>query len=422
MTRALMLVLAIGALAAPTRAQVGAVWDVHDPCLVRAGDTYYLFCTGNGIPIRRSSDLYHWEAAGQVFDVYPAWCAQQVPGVGKLWAPDISEIDGVYYLYYSVSTFGSQRSRIGLATNVTLDPADPRYAWVDRGPVVGSDPGDDYNAIDPDLIEDDGGRSWLAFGSFWTGIKLAPLTPARDAVARALLPRGRLYGIAARPSTREIEAPFLVRQGGYHYLFASVDRCCMGVNSTYKVVVGRSRSLTGPYVDRRGRPMLQGGGSLVVTSSGRVRGPGHNAVLRDGPRDWFAHHYYDEAAGGRATLLVRPLLWSADGWPLAGDPIDGPVPCVGPPAPIAAALAGRWRQTIDGRDSAVVTLAVDGRASKPGSSGTWRVQGQALSLSWSDRRKRGAAQVDQCAVDPYGRWYVGRTPTDNLVHAVRLAD
>lgn len=322
MNPALALSLAICLATPMTQAPPTAKRRVHDPAAIRVGDGYRVFSTGRGIPIGKSTDLIHWEDAGRVFpDALPAWVKEEIPGVRDLWAPDILHFGGSYHLYYSVSTFGSQRSCIGLATNVTLDPASPDYRWVDRGKVVESRPGvDDFNAIDPNVVLDEAGQPWLAFGSFWGGLKLIKLDPATG-----LRPPGdrTITSIAARPKPGAIEAPFLVRRGGFFYLFASVDYCCRGVDSTYKIAVGRSAAITGPYLDRDGRVMTDGGGTILLAGSGDVRGPGHNAVLlQPGPDgDLLFHHYYDAADRGMARLQVRPLRWTADGWPVAGEPL-----------------------------------------------------------------------------------------------------
>jgi arabinan endo-1,5-alpha-L-arabinosidase len=307
--------------AVPAAAQEGAIRGVHDPCLIKANGVYYLFSTGPGIPIRRSLDLYHWERAGRVFDKLPAWCKEAVPGSAWIWAPDISSSGEGYRLYYSVSTFGSNRSCIGLATNETLDADSPSYRWVDHGPIVCSSREDDWNAIDPNLVRDRDDRIWLAFGSYWSGIKLVRLDPRTGVTYPGRL---ELRSLAARPEVKAIEAPFIVDHGGFYHLFVSFDRCCRGAASTYKVMVGRSREVTGPYLDRSGQPMLQGGGTPVLASQDRIRGPGHNAVLRDGDREWFIHHFYDAESHGAQTLQIRPLRWSADGWPIVGAPMAGP--------------------------------------------------------------------------------------------------
>src|SRR5262249_10247433 len=137
----------------------GDTEGVHDPVIIKEGDTYYVFCTGVGrgvpgvIPIRTSKDLRHWELAGTVFDKLPEWATKEIPGGRGAWAPDISFFSGKYHLYYAVSTFGSRNSVIGLATNATLDPKSPRYKWEDEGMVLRSyQDKDDWNAIDPNLF------------------------------------------------------------------------------------------------------------------------------------------------------------------------------------------------------------------------------------------------------------------------------
>ena len=308
-------------------AQVGDVRGVHDPAIARAGETFYLFSTHGGIQIRTSVDLIHWDEAGEVFAELPEWTRREVPGVRGLWAPDIAFFDGEWHLYYSVSTFGSNRSCIGLATNATLDPADERYRWVDQGKVIESVPGEDHwNAIDPAVGFDSDGTPWLAWGSFWGGLRMTRLDPTTGKPAGDEHVR-----LAWRPGDA-IEAPCLFRRGDYYYLFASVERCCRGAESTYRIVVGRSKEITGPYVDREELPMTNGGGSHVLAGYGRFRGPGHCAVLSHGGTDWLVHHFYDAETQDRrgrpgvSTLQVRKLIWSRDGWPLAGEPVTLPEP------------------------------------------------------------------------------------------------
>jgi arabinan endo-1,5-alpha-L-arabinosidase len=314
-------------LASPAAAQTGDVAGVHDPVIARAGDAYYVFSTGGGIPIRRSTDLITWQRVGRVFEQLPAWATADIPGARGAWAPDISFFAGQYHLYYAVSTFGSRRSCIGLATNATLDPADPHYRWVDRGKVIETQPSDDWNAIDPNVVVDRDGAAWMTLGSFWSGIKLRRLDAKTGMLSKD---DAKLYSLARRPSPGAIEAPFLVRRGETYYLFVSYDRCCRGVESTYNIRVGRSTAgITGPYLDRDNKPMLEGGGTLVLESAGTIRGPGHQAILHDTDgagvgRDWLVHHFYDATDRGRAKLQIRPLTWDAAGWPVAGEPVAKP--------------------------------------------------------------------------------------------------
>jgi arabinan endo-1,5-alpha-L-arabinosidase len=296
---------------------------VHDPCIIKQGDTYYLFCTtsrgdsGGFVACRTSRDLANWEKSGFVFSQVPEWALVDVPGSRGIWAPDISFFNGLYHLYYSVSTFGSNHSVIGLATNKTLDPADAGFEWVDRGPVVRSRKNDRFNAIDPNLFIDHEGRHWLSWGSFWDGLMMARIDPRTG----KRLDSRKLLHLAGRPvapgEPSAIEAPFIVSRGDYYYLFASFDFCCRGAKSTYFTVCGRSRKVTGPYVDASGRPMTEGGGSVVIQGDERFKGTGHNAFLREGDRDYLVYHAYDVENAGKPALRISQIDWTPDGWPRA---------------------------------------------------------------------------------------------------------
>jgi arabinan endo-1,5-alpha-L-arabinosidase len=316
---------------------------VHDPCIIAAGDYFYVYSTGMKLPFYRSKDLFSWTRCGTVFDSNPVWALAAVPGVVNPWAPDISFFNGSYHLYYSMSTFGSNLSCIGLTTNKTLDPNDPQYSWVDQGEVFKSSPQDDFNAIDPNLIMDENDRPWMVLGSCWGGIRLLQLDPA---TGKRLQSDTGLYSLATRPQHKLIEAPFIIRHGGYFYLFVSFDACCRGAQSTYKVMVGRSAKIAGPYVDMDRTPMMRGGGSLVIAGQGTVAGPGHNAALTSAfGRDWIVHHFYDATDHGRSKLQIRPMDWDADGWPIAGDPLLAPAKLAA--APDSLDLSGGWRISID---------------------------------------------------------------------------
>jgi arabinan endo-1,5-alpha-L-arabinosidase len=289
----------------------------HDPALIRDGahGNWYVFSTGDPnvahgtVQIRLSSNLRHWRYAGTVFADIPAWVRAAVPGVQNIWAPDVHRHGGLYYLYYAASTFGSNRSVIGLATNTTLDPDDPAYHWVDQGLVTQSTPQDDYNAIDPGIVEDTQGRPWMAFGSFWSGIRMLALQwPSGKPAAGQAAPL-RLADRHVPPNA--IEAPYVIHRQGYYYLFVSIDFCCRGLDSTYKIAVGRSRSVTGPYEDELGTPLLHGGGTVILSEHGSMIGPGGQSVYGD----YLAHHYYDATRAGDFRLSIRTIGWDARGWP-----------------------------------------------------------------------------------------------------------
>ena len=294
----------------------GDIRQVHDPTVIKEGDTFYLFSTRAGIAIRCSPDLIRWRLCGDVFAHLPGWAVKDVTGLRGLWAPDISFFNGKYHLYYSVSTFGSNRSSIGLVTNLTLDPASEKYKWEDQGKIVSSGNGDDWNAIDPNIVLDEVGEPWLSFGSFWSGIKLQKI----DATTGRLSTKDtKLYSLASRPRSAQlpgaIEAPLIIRKNGYYYLFVSFDFCCRGAESTYNIRVGRSKSVTGPYVDREGKPMMEDGGTLVLKGGTRWRRPGHCAIIQDRNGERLVYHAYDAEARGVSTLRITPVIWDAEGWP-----------------------------------------------------------------------------------------------------------
>ena len=298
------------AVAAPP--QLSGDVFVHDPAYVHTDEGDFVYSTGDGriadgnIQIRRSDDGADWEYAGEVWQQKPAWLEEAVPGVDNLWAPELYRHDGTWYLYYAASTFGSNRSVIALATNTTLDPDDPDYEWVDRGEVIGS-AGTDFNAIDAGIVEDADGTPWMAFGSFSSGIRMVELEwpsglRADDAEPLRLADRGLVENA--------IEAPYIVPHDGWFYLFASRGFCCKGVDSTYEIIVGRSKDVRGPYLDADGGRLLEDGGTVVLTTDGDRIGPGGQSVSGG----MLAFHWYDGAAEGVPTLGILPLEWT-DGWP-----------------------------------------------------------------------------------------------------------
>jgi arabinan endo-1,5-alpha-L-arabinosidase len=334
LTRREVLALATAATAAQLLPREGAAQSmnerltgdlspVHDPCVIKQGKTFHLFCTGQAkdptglLPWRTSMDLLEWKLQGCIFEEIPAWARALVPGVAGLWAPDVAYFNDRFHIYYSASTFGSNHSAIGLVTNATLDPKSPEFGWHDEGIVLKSERSDDFNAIDPNHIIDREGKHWLALGSFWTGLKLFPLDPRTGKLSPG---DTRRFSIAARPAPEmgpaAIEAPFIIERDGDYYLFASYDYCCRGASSSYYIAVGRSKTVTGPYLGRDGRSMNEGYGTLLLRGDRRFRGPGHCAVLEDGGTHYLVYHAYDAQADGRSTLRISRLDW-ADGWPSA---------------------------------------------------------------------------------------------------------
>jgi len=316
---------------------VGDVVGAHDPSIIKDGDTWYLFTTTppntktpDQFPIRCSNDLVHWKLCGHVFPDIPAWIKQESPKTRELWAPDISYFDGLFHLYYAYSSFGSNSSGIALLTNKTLDPQSPDYGWVDQGLVLKSTADDDFNAIDPNLILDKKGQAWLAFGSFWSGIKMRKLDRKTGKLSTD---DAKLYSLATRakpehfdppppglpPNYEAVEAAFIVRHGSYYYLFVSWDLCCRGTKSTYRTMVGRSREVTGPYLDSQGKKMMDGAATPLLSANQKWLGPGGESILLQEDGDIIVFHAYD-AKTGIPSLQISTLTWTG-GWPHAA--LDG---------------------------------------------------------------------------------------------------
>lgn len=337
-------------------ALTGDIQGTHDPSIIKDGDTWYVFSTTRGrggeLPVRCSDDLKRWKRCGDVFPSIPDWIRQDSPGTRNLWAPDISYFDRLYHLYYVYSIFGKNTSGIALLTNKTLDPSSPDFHWNDHGLVLRSVASDDFNAIDPNLAIDAKGGTWLVFGSFWSGIKLRRIDRAtgklstqdttqyslaihyagRSPNAQAAPPHTAsvpavptapvapdLGSPAPRPANpagpHAIEAPFIVHKGHFYYLFVSVDFCCRGAQSTYKVMVGRASKITGPYLDATGKPMAEGGGTLLLSGNSKWAGPGGESVLLQKSGDIIAYHAYD-AYTGQPSLQISTIVW-VRGWPKA---------------------------------------------------------------------------------------------------------
>ena len=296
----------------------------HDPVLAKQGDTYYLFATGQGISVMSSKDRKNWKFGKPVFDKAPQWAVEAIKGYhGHTWAPDIIYHHGLYHLFYSCSAFGKNTSAIGHATNPTLDPSSPDFKWTDHGKVIQSVPHRDmWNAIDPNVIIDENGTPWMSFGSFWDGIKLVKLTLDLNGVAQpeewhSLCRRPRTFDLPEEEAgDGAVEAPFIMKHGDYYYLFVSFDYCCKGLDSNYKVMVGRAKTVTGPYLDKEGKALNRGGGSLVIQGNKDYAGVGHNAAYHLDGKDYFICHAYSVAEEGAPKLIIREMTWTSDGWPI----------------------------------------------------------------------------------------------------------
>lgn len=306
-------------MAEPTAPVLSGDLGVHDPTWIEVDGVQFVFGTGveraadgGAIRVKTSQDGLAWTDAGTIGQGVPDWVEPTIGTVPpNIWAPHAFVRDGRVYLYHAVSTFGVNVSAIGLMTNEALDPARPTEGWVDRGVVLTSGRSDNFNAIDAARIDTADGRAWLAFGSWWDGIKMREIDPE---TGKPIAGNETLYALASRGG-QGIEAPSILEHEGRFYLFVSFDLCCRGIASTYTVRVGRADAVTGPYLDKDGVPMLSGGGTLVLESEGDYRGPGGQEAVATRQDDILVFHYYSLKGGGAPKLLIAPIRWTADGWP-----------------------------------------------------------------------------------------------------------
>ena len=284
-------------------AQTGAPY-IHDPStIVECDGKYYTFGTGGGGII--SDDGWSWHSGAER------------PGGGA--APDAMKIGDRYLIIYGATgggLFGNHNGRILTMWNKTLDPSSPDFKYTPAIEVASSDGMEDCDAIDPSLLLDPTtGRLWASYGTYFGNIRLIELDPNTGE---------RVKGNVEKDIAIDCEASALIFRDGWYYLLGTHGTCCDGVNSTYNIVVGRSRSVEGPYVDNVGRDMFHGGGRLVITAGDRVCGPGHfgRTILDEGVEIMSCHYEADFDMGGRSVLGVRPLLWK-NGWPIAGERFRG---------------------------------------------------------------------------------------------------
>jgi arabinan endo-1,5-alpha-L-arabinosidase len=270
---------------------------IHDPSTIVFSDgKFYTYGTGGSSLV--SDDGWTWQRG------------TPLPRRGL--APDVIHIGDKYFLYIAANS-GPTKADINLLTNKTLDPNSPAYKWEEGGVVASSDGVEDCNAIDPGIFLDPNTRRlWLTYGSYFGYIRLVELDPK---TGQRLNAKVKPYNIAINS-----EASIMIYHEGWYYLLVTHGSCCRGADSGYNIRVGRSKKVTGPFIDNMGVDMLQGGGKLFAGSSGRVIGPGHFGLfeLGDGVQRFSLHYEADLDRGGASVLDIRPLLWK-DGWPAAGE-------------------------------------------------------------------------------------------------------
>ncbi len=284
-----------------TAAQIGEPY-IHDPSTIAECEgKYYTFGTGGGGLI--SEDGWNWHSGADR------------PGGGA--APDVMKIGDRYLCIYGATgggLGGGHSGRILTMWNKTLDPKSPDFKWTPAVEVCSSDGMEDQDAIDPGLLLDPTtGRLWASYGTYFGTIRLIELDPKTGF---------RVSGNKEKDIAIDCEATDLIYRNGWYYLLGTHGTCCDGVNSTYNIVVGRSRSVEGPYLDNVGRDMYHGGGRMVVAAGDRKTGAGHfgRTIIDEGVEVTSFHWEADFDQGGRSVLAIRPLLWKND-WPVAGDPL-----------------------------------------------------------------------------------------------------
>lgn len=310
------------------------VLHIHDPAIAKQGDAYYIYSSSPLASFYTSPDLRTWTERGRIFEELPSWVIEELPNPDHIGAPDIAWYGGRWVLYYQSHIGGTCNAGIGVATNSTLDPDDPEYEWVDHGLMLRSTPlfedldiicGLDeawFNAIDPHLFLDTDGKPWLVFGSTLGGLFLADIDP--ETFRPTQHPRDFVI-LAARDLLQDdpiIEAPYIIHRDGWYYLFLSHNRCCQGADTKYKILVGRSKELAGPYVDKEGTPLLEEGGTVLIEREGSLVGTGHADVYSEAGYDYLVHHAYDADLDYTPVLNIRRLVWDESGWPSAchGEP------------------------------------------------------------------------------------------------------
>lgn len=291
------LIGAIAVWAAPLFALDGQV-QIHDPTTIMICDgKYYTFGTGSGTLV--SDDGWTWRRGANV------------PGGGGM-GPDIIHVGDRYFMYISSNTPpGQPHSQIRMISTKSLDPESPDYGWEDGGIVNRTDGVEFCNGIDPGLLLDPTtGKMWMCFGSYFGYIRVVEMDPK---TGKRIDDKYHNIGI-------NLEASIIIYRDGWYYLLGTRGSCCSGADSGYHIRMGRSRSVTGPYLDHTGLDMMLGGGTLFIGSGGRVIGPGHFGLLDlgDGVQKFSMHWEADLDRGGASVLDIRPLLWR-DGWPAAGE-------------------------------------------------------------------------------------------------------
>ncbi|HLP00120.1 MAG TPA: arabinan endo-1,5-alpha-L-arabinosidase, partial [Fimbriimonas sp.] len=361
----------------------------HDPMIFKVkGVTISISTSGNGMGVvKTTKDFKTWKVHGPLVSPNPEWLQKRVPEHKSVWAPDAIVLNDRVRVYYCASRFfGGNDSVIGLLENTNFDPENPTKGWEDKGPVIDSTREKNfYNCIDAEVLLDQEGKQWLFFGSYFAGIFFAPLDP----VSGKLLDPAKPPELIARNSgSREnaLEGCAVIYRDGYYYMFVSYGLAAQGVRSTYQIMVGRSKSPTGPFVDQAGKSMVDGGHVNVLKTSPPMFSPGHCELMKDERGKWLmSYHYYDgrkywtDGKWGMPRVQVRELEWSEDGWPLPGLPLEH---LAVTKLPTHNGIVGKWLHQADFGNVDEVEFLEGGTLKAGQRSGFWELKQDKLTLKW----------------------------------------
>lgn len=396
----------------------------HDPMVLEIGGKLICLTTGNGGNMKSSTDFKSWKNEGALIPSPPEWLKKAVPEHRSIWAPDAVKIGDTIRVYFCASRFfGGNDSVIGFMENKNFNANRPHDGWTDGGKVIESSKAnkDHWNCIDPDVLVDQTGRQWLYFGSYYSGLYVVELDPVSGKIKEGCVP----LSVANNKASREnaLEGPCATFRDGYYYLFVSYGLAAQGVRSTYQMMVGRSRNPNGPFVDASGKAMEEGGHVNILKTSPPMFSPGHNEIMKYHDGRWFtSYHYYDgrkywtDGKWGLPRLQVRELLWSTDGWPLPGLPVEFTNE---KKLSEHKSMAGKWIHQADFADAETITLDADGTIVAGKRKGNWEVKGDALTMKWPKIGAEKEFWVDQLQVAYKGNYYVGRNQSGMVIRGIR---
>lgn len=314
--------------------------NVHSPSMIEENGRFYMFHSGRGIANWVSRDRINWIRLNPIFESVPEWTKDALPGFkNDIRSPNISVHNSTYYLYYTVSSYSSTTSAIGLVTNETLAYGDPEYEWIDHGIVIQAGPRNKIRDVSSTTLTFDENRNpWLVISSNKTEIYLVGLED--DLKTVKVTPEKNKWPIIAsqgsatlkydcednHPISTEIleqpvengaiESPLLLRKKNYYYLLITSGRNCNDNITLQKIVVGRSQDITGPYLDKEGENMVHGGGSLVIEGDENYAGIGHQSAYTFNGTDYLVAHGYDLNDEFRAKLIILEMTWDENDWPV----------------------------------------------------------------------------------------------------------